>query len=217
MKTPTLIPIIMMLLLPLSALSQRPTDDQINLVGNRFRPLTWEEMTPAQQTMTQSLLAGPRSTMGGPFNVLLRSPEMGDVAQQLGAYARFNTTLGDSLREMAIIMTARFWTADYEWYAHKNAALAAGLSPGIIDAIAEGRQPPAMDPEEQALYDFCRQLLYEHRVDDAVYATAVETFGESGVVDIIGILGWYSMVSLLLNTDEYPLPEGVAPELAPLP
>jgi 4-carboxymuconolactone decarboxylase len=162
--------------------------------------------------MLHSVLAGPRNAFGGPFNVLLRSPEMGDLAQKLGAYARFNSSLPDTLREMAIIMTAGYWEAEYEWNAHKRAALAAGLAPALVDAIATGRRPRAMSPVEAALYDFCDELLNEHFVSDTTFDAAIDALGERGVVDVIGTVGYYAMVSMLLNVDEHPLPDGVEPQ-----
>jgi 4-carboxymuconolactone decarboxylase len=174
-------------------------------------------MTDAQKRMTMNILDGPRTAMGGPFNVLLRSPEMGDMAQELGAYARFNSTLPGKLREMAIIMTARFWTAQFEWYAHKQAALAEGLDPAIVDAIATGPRPASMDAGETVIYDFVAGLLEDNRVSDAAYRAALAQLGEQGIVDLVGTIGYYSMVSMLLIVDEYPLPEGVEPELEPLP
>ena len=107
-------------------------------------------MTPEQKQLTDHILNSERKSMGGPFNALLRSPEMGDLAQQLGAYIRFRTSLPHRLNEMAIIMTARVWTAQYEWYAHKTLALEAGLNPAIVDAIAEGKRPASMQPDEEA-------------------------------------------------------------------
>jgi 4-carboxymuconolactone decarboxylase len=136
----------------------------------------------------------------------------GDGAQKLLAYARFNSSLPDTLREMAIIMTAAYWTSEFEWNAHKNAALAVGLDPAIVAAIAAGERPAEMQVSEAAIYDLVRQLLNEHRVSDAVFAAAVDTLGERGVVDVIGTVGYYAMVSMFLNLDEYPLPEGVEPE-----
>jgi 4-carboxymuconolactone decarboxylase len=188
------------------------TARELNLDGNRFRPLSWEELDDAQRAMIDSILAGPRNALGGPFNVMLRAPEMGDLAQKLGAYARFNSSLPDTLREMAIIMTAAYWTSEFEWNAHKNAALAVGLDPAIVAAIAAGERPAEMQVSEAAIYDLVRQLLNEHRVSDAVFAAAVDTLGERGVVDVIGTVGYYAMVSMFLNLDEYPLPEGVEPE-----
>jgi 4-carboxymuconolactone decarboxylase len=188
--------------------------DALGLVGNRFAPLTWDQMTEAQKTMVGHILEGPRNGLGGPFNVMLRSPEMGDAAQQLGAFARFNTMPG-KLRELAIIMTARFWTSHFEWYAHKSAALREGLDPSIVDAIAKRASPPGMDAEEAAVYNLVSELLYDRRVSEETFATAVASLGERGVVDVVGIVGYYGMVSLFLNVDEYPLPDGVEIELSP--
>ena len=185
------------------------------LVGNRFRPLQWSEMTEAQKTMTRHVLDGPRTAMNGPFNVMLHSPVMGDLAQELGAQVRFNSSLPAPLREMTILMAARYWTSHYEWNAHKNAALAANLDPAIIAAIAARERPRAMAATEIVIYDFCSELLGTKRVSDATLAAAKAAFGEQGVADVIFTLGYYSLVSMLLNVDEHPLPAGVQPELAP--
>jgi 4-carboxymuconolactone decarboxylase len=166
--------------------------------------------------MTRHVLDGPRTAMAGPFNVMLRSPVMGDLAQELGAQVRFNSGLPAPLREMAILMAARHWTSLYEWHAHKAAALSAGLDPAIVDAIAAGERPRSMQPSEAALHRFCDELLETKRVGDATFEAAKAGFGEQGIAEIIFTLGYYSMVSMLLNVDEYPLPQGVAPELAPL-
>jgi 4-carboxymuconolactone decarboxylase len=197
-----------------SAVQEKTLDPK--LVGNRFRPLQWSEMTEAQKTMTRNVLDGPRTAMGGPFNVMLRSPAMGDLAQELGAQVRFNSGLPAPLREMAILMAGRHWTSHYEWNAHKAAALSAGLSPAIISAIAAGQRPAAMQANEAALHRFCSELLETKRVSDETFAAAKAAFGEQGVTEIVFTLGYYSMVSMLLNVDEYPLPDGVEPELEPL-
>jgi 4-carboxymuconolactone decarboxylase len=189
---------------------------KFELVGDRFKPLTYETMTPEQKKMTDSILNSERKSMGGPFNALLRSPEMGDLAQQLGAYVRFRSSLPRHLNEMAILMTARAWTAQYEWYLHKEAALQAGLSPAIASAIAENERPASMKPDEQALYEFTKELLDTKHVSDATFQNAVKAFGEKGVVDLIALTGYYGMVSALLNVDRYPLPAGAKPELAAL-
>jgi 4-carboxymuconolactone decarboxylase len=194
----------------------RPDPRNITLRGDRFKPLTYEEMTPAQKTMVEHLFAGPRAGANGPFNVLLRSPEMGDIAQQFGASMRFNPSMPRKLNEMAIIITARYWTSQYEWYAHHRAALDAGLSPAIADAIASGRRPTGMQKDEEAVYTFCTELLHTKQVSDATFKTTKDAFGEKGVVDLMGVMSWYQMVSMLLNTDRYPLPDGVQPELKPL-
>ena len=191
-----------------------PTD--LALVGNRFPPLKWSQMTEEQKTMMRHVLDGPRTAPNGPFNVMLRSPVMGDFAQELGAQVRFNSSLSAPLREMAILMAARHWTAHYEWNAHKTAALAAGLNPAIVTAIAEGQTPKSMQANEAALYRFCSELMQTTRVSNDTFAAAKAAFGEQGVTEIIFTLGYYSMVSMLLNVDQYPLPDGVQVELKPL-
>src|SRR6266849_4663910 len=121
---------------------------QLNLRGDRFAPLTWETLTPDQRTMVNDLLAGTRTSLDGPFNVLLRSPEMGNTAQKLGEYLRFHTSVPRRLNEMAILMTARSWSSQYEWYAHRTLALAAGLSAAVADDIQAGRRPARMQADE---------------------------------------------------------------------
>jgi 4-carboxymuconolactone decarboxylase len=202
------------LLLTLAGMSaQAPSPRDVKLVGDRFRPLTWDEMTPPQRAMIEHLLAGERATTSGPFNVLLRSPELGDIAQQMGARIRFHSSLPRRLNEMAILLVARSQTAQYEWYAHKRLALQAGLKPEIVDAIAAGRRPAALQPDEQALHTFETELLERHEVSDATFKAAVDAFGERGVVDLIGLMGYYHLVSMALNVDRYPLPDGASPEL----
>ena len=192
---------------------QTPDTSNLGLVGDRFKPLTWDTMSPPQKTMTMNLLTGPRQGMGGPFNVLLRSPEMGDLAQKLGEYARFRPDVPAKLRELAIIVTARHWTAQYEWNAHRRAAAQAGLKEEIIKAIADRKRPTGMQPDEEAVYNFASELLETKNVSDATFKAVVDKFGEKGVVDIIGVMGYYQMVSMLLNVDRYPLPAGTQPEL----
>ena len=199
------------------AFAQAPDTSKLGLAGDRFAPLTWDKMTPAQKTMTEHLLAGPRRGMGGPFNVLLRSPEMGDLAAEFGASMRFLTSFPARLRELAIIITARHWTSHYEWRAHRGAAAQAGLAEPIIQAIAAGKRPANMAADETVVYNFVTELLTTKQVSDATFAAAKQTLGERGVVDVIGLLGWYQMVSMLLNVDRYPLGDGVVSELKPLP
>jgi 4-carboxymuconolactone decarboxylase len=198
------------------ASAQAPSARDVKLVGDRFRPLTYDEMTPPQRAMIEHLLAGERAGTGGPFNVLLRSPEMGDIAQQLGANVRYHSSLANAIREMAILIMARDWTAQYEWTAHRRLALQAGLKSQIVDAIAAGTRPAGMQPNEEALYTFATELLHTRRVSDKTFSAAVAAFGERGVVDLIGLMGYYSLVSMALNVDRYPLPDGAKPELQEL-
>jgi len=195
---------------------QRPDPRSIKLRGNRFKPLTYDEMTPAQKTMVEHLIAGPRGGVNGPFNVLLRSPEIGDLGQEFGGAARFKSSLPQRLYELAILVTARHWTAQYEWQAHHRSALQAGLSPAICDAIAAGRRPTGMQKDEEALYTFVSELLNTKHVSDATFNSAKSVFGERGVVDIIAVTGWYNIVSMMLNVDQYPVADGTQPELKPV-
>jgi len=197
--------------------AQRPDPRTIRLRGDRFRPLTWDEMSAAQKTMIEHLLAGPRGgSTEGPFNVQLRSPEMGDLGQQFGAATRFATSVPQRLYELAIIITARHWTAQFEWTAHHRSALQAGISPAIADAIAIGKRPASMRPDEEAVYNFATELLDTKQVSDRTFAAARDVLGERGVVDLISVMGWYGTVSMYLNVDRYPLPNGAQPELKPL-
>lgn len=190
------------------------TKDNLGLVGDRFKPLKYDEMTPAQKTMIDHLLSGERrNNLGGPFNILLRSPEMGDLAQQFGASMRFHAELPARARETVIIVVARYWGAQFEWSAHKRAALGAGVSPAIVEAIENGKLPSGMDGDVATAYNFITELLRTKQVSDAAFGAAKARFGEKGVVDIIGLSGWYSMVSMALNVDRYPTAQ---PELKPL-
>jgi 4-carboxymuconolactone decarboxylase len=193
-----------------------PDPNTVKLVGDRFKPLTYRDMTPEQKKMFGSLISGERRGAGGPFNVLLRSPEMGDLAQKFGASMRFHSTMPPRLNELAIIITARHWTSHYEWYAHRRAAATAGLNEAIIQAIATGRRPTSMQPDEEAVYNFCTELLNNKQVSDQTFQAAKDKFGERGVVDLIGVTGYYNLVSMLLNVDRHPLPDGVQQELKPL-
>jgi 4-carboxymuconolactone decarboxylase len=195
----------------------RPDPRAVRLRGDRFRPLTYDEMTPAQRTMIEHVISGPRGGgTEGPFNVQLRSPEMGDLAQQFGAATRFSTSVPRKLYELAIIITARHWTAQFEWTAHRRGAMTAGISAATCDAIAQGRRPAAMPPDETAVYNFATELLETTQVSDATFAAAKTLLGERGVVDLIHVMGWYGTVSMLLNVDRYPLADGTQAELKPL-
>ena len=184
---------------------------ELNLRGDRFAPLTWDQLTPPQKTMVDDLLAGSRTSLNGPFNVLLRSPEMGNLAQKLGEHLRFRSSVPPRLNEMAILLTAKWWSSAYEWNAHKTLALTAGLSASVIDDIQAGRRPARMQPDEAAVYDFATELRATRRVSDATFTTAVGVLGEKGVVDLIGVMGYYDLISMVLNVDRYPLPAGVTP------
>lgn len=214
MRFPTLCAGILVILGIVNA--QAPTTHDLHMRGGRFQPLTYDKMTPEQKALVDSILAGPRTSLDGPFNALLRSPEMGDLAQKFGASMRFHSSLPPQLNEFVILITARQWTAQYEWLAHKKIALKAGLSPAIVDALAAGKRPAPLSPDEEAVYNFCTEVLTTKHASDAVFQAAKEKFGERGVVDMMGVMGYYQFVSMLLNVDGYPLPEGEQPQLKPL-
>jgi 4-carboxymuconolactone decarboxylase len=180
--------------------------------GDRFKPLVYDQMTPAQKTMTDHVLA-TRGSMNGPFNVLLRDPEMGDITQQLGAQIRFHSSVPAKLNELAIIMTLANLGTDFEFQAHSRLALRAGLSQGIPEALAAGNRPASMTTDEETAYNFCNELLTKHQVSDRAYAAALKLLTECGVVDLISAMGYYHLVGMALNVDRYPLPEGTKPVL----
>lgn len=184
------------------------------LRGNRFKPLTWETMSEAQQAMTRAVLSGKRGAMQGPYNVLLRSPVVGNLAQQFGAQTRFDSSLPLALNELAILLMARHWTAQFVWWAHRPIAAEAGLPADLVQRIAEGRDAPdGLAPEVRAVYRFCRELIDQRQVSDATYADVVAHFDERGVVDLMATLAYYTLVCMSLNVDQYPLPDGARPEL----
>ena len=191
-----------------SAIAPAQQRRELSLRGDRFTPLTGDQLTPEQKTMVNDLLSGTRTSLNGPFNVLLRSPEMGNLAQKLGEYVRFHTSVPKRLNEMAILMTAKWWSSQYEWYAHKTLALEAGLNPAVIDDIQAGRRPARMQADEAVIYDFSTELREHRRVSDATYKAALTLLGEKGVVDLVGGWGYYDLVSMVLNVDRYPLVPG---------
>jgi 4-carboxymuconolactone decarboxylase len=198
------------------AMAESPTSSDLHLRGDRFKPLTRDELTPEQKALVEHILSGPRGgSLDGPFNVYLRSPELGDLAQKMGAQVRYHSSLSRKLNEFAILITGRYWNAQFEWYAHRQYALQAGLSPAIIDALAAGKRP-AMQKDEEAVYNFCTEMLQTKQASDATFQAAKAQFGERGVVDMIGIMGYYTLVSMALNADRYPLPNGAKAELTPL-
>lgn len=186
--------------------------------GRRFPLLTEAEMTPAQKELANNIRSGPRAAvpgsaansaaLGSPFNVFLRSPELGDYLQKVGSYIRFKSTLGARLNEFAILITARQWTSQYEWFAHHRLALQAGLSPEVAAAVAAGQRPTGMKEDEEIVYNFCQELHTEKRVSDASYKAVVDKFGEQGVMDLIAVNGYYVLVSMVLNVDRTPIPGG---------
>jgi 4-carboxymuconolactone decarboxylase len=177
----------------------------------RFPDLPADRMTEAQKRVAEAIASGPRGGIRGPFAVLLRSPELADRVQKLGEHLRFNSSLPPRLNEFAIIINARFWESRYEWFAHRPLAVNAGLADAIADAVAKGRRPEGMKEDEALVYDFCTTLHQRHFVDQALFERAKTLLGEQGVVDLIGVSGYYTLVSMVLNVAEIPLPAGTPP------
>jgi len=182
----------------------------------RFPDLSRDEMDEAQRRVADEAVAGKRGRVPAPLRAWLHSPELGARAQRLGEFCRYDTVLGPRYSELAILLVARTWTSHYEWYAHKRDGLKAGLEPAIIDAIAR-RAPPEFGADEKgrAVYDYVTNLLRMHAVPDDIHARAVTHLTVRGVVDLVGLLGYYTLVAMTLNAFEIGLPEGEAPELTP--
>ena len=172
------------------------------------------DLTDAQRAVLDDIRSGPRGASAhGPFGGWIASPEFADRAQKLGAYLRFETSIPARLKELAILCVARTWTAQFEWYAHKKLALAAGLAIEIIDALEARRRPDFVNDDEVPVYEFAMQLLETHEVSDAKFEAARTILGEAGVSELVGVLGYYTLVSMTLNVFEIALPDGEAPPL----
>jgi 4-carboxymuconolactone decarboxylase len=174
----------------------------------RLPELDPEKFSPEQKKVHEAILAGPRGRVVGPLKVWLKNPGLAEHAQALGAYARFNSSLPPRLSELAIIITGAFWKANYEWFAHAPLAMKAGIDPAAIEAIRTGRKPSFTKSDEQAIYDFVSEMVATKRVSNATFERAKKELGESGVIDLVGIVGYYSLVSVTLNAFELPLPDG---------
>jgi len=184
---------------------------------DRMPPIPSEKLTAAQKQAIDEFRAARSADISGPFVPLLRSPEVMTRARAMGDYLRFRSTLPPRLSEFVILLASRRWTQNYEWNAHEPLARRAGVKPEIISAIAEGRRPAGMAEDEEALYTLLDELQRNQSVSDATYARAVEKFGEAGVIDAIGITGYYTMLAMVMNTARTPLPDGAKPALAPFP
>jgi 4-carboxymuconolactone decarboxylase len=178
-------------------------------------------ISPAQYTAEQKQAAADfeaarKTPVFGPFEPLMHSPEVMSQARAMGDYLRYKSALPPRLSEFVILLTARRWTQQYEWNAHRALALQGGLRAEIVDAIADGRRPEKMAADEDTVYTFCDEITKTQGVSDATYARAVGTLGEQGVVDTLGLTGYYTMLAMVLNTARTPLPAGAAPGLKPL-
>jgi 4-carboxymuconolactone decarboxylase len=183
----------------------------------RLPAIPAERLTPAQQALVDSIRSGPRgeaTQIRGPFAVFLHSPDYGQLAQQLGGYCRHKTRVPPRLSEFAILVTAKLWRAQYEWYAHVPHAERAGVTPQTIAALRAGRLPKSAPTDELAVYDFVRELYRRKRVGERTYARLHALLGDDGMVELVGILGYYGLVAMTLNAFRVPLPAGEPPAFA---
>ena len=180
----------------------------------RLKLLSPSEMSPDQKETYDESIAGKRGAPPAPMMAWLNSPEMAHHATRLGGVLRFDTTFPAKLSEIAILVTARHWTSHYEWYAHKRLALKGGMDPKIIEDIRDRRTPNFDDPKGQMIYDVARSLQEARGLSKALYDEAIKVLTLRGLVEIIGLCGYYTMVSMTLNTFEFDLPEGEVSELA---
>ena len=184
----------------------------------RLKPLPESEMSDAQLKAAREFASGPRGSMNpnGPNFALLRSPQLMERTQKLGEYLRYNSSIPARLNEFAILITARQWNAQMEWFAHHPLAIKAGLSPEVAADLAQGRRPAGMKDDEAIVYQFCKEIHDSMEVSDATYTSVVEKFGERGVMDLIGLTGYYTMLAMVLNVTRMALPDGASPPLSAL-
>ena len=189
-----------------------PVREEETIVARvQLAPLS--SMTPEQKQAYEEAAAGRRGHAPAPMIAWLKSPELARRAQKLGEFVRYETTLPPRLSELAILLTARHWTSHFEWQAHKPEGLKAGIEPDIIDAIAARRRPSLKTEEERAVYRLTTSLLETHQIPEDLYRAGVQALGERRVVELVGLLGYYALVSMTLNAFEIGLPEATAPEL----
>ncbi|MGH8841362.1 MAG: carboxymuconolactone decarboxylase family protein [Advenella sp.] len=176
---------------------------------------TVETMNEAQRAVYDDIVSGPRGRLVGPLRAVLHNPELAQRWQKLGEMLRFGTSLPPRLNELAILVTARYWNSQIEWYIHEQAALSAGLPQAIADEIKNCEPPGFTEPQDAAVYEFARQLLAHGTVAPAVYERIRTWFDVTGVVELTAVVGYYTMVSMTLNAHEIPLPDGAPAPLVP--
>jgi len=184
---------------------------------DRMPPIPADKMTDLQKKAAEAFAEGRGYAIRGPFVPLIRSPEVMLRAKAMGDYLRFKSTLGPRLNEMVILIAAREWTQQYEWQAHYPIAIKEGLRPDIAAAIADGRRPAGMAEDEEAAYDMATEILRTKRVSDPTYQRAVARFGEQGVIDLLGVTGYYTFLAIVMNATRTALPENMAEPLKRFP
>ncbi|MGD1153216.1 MAG: carboxymuconolactone decarboxylase family protein [Syntrophales bacterium] len=184
---------------------------------DRMPAIPLEKMTDLQKKYAEEIIKGPRGALYGPFVPLIRSPELMDRAQRVGEYLRYKSAIGTKLSELVILITARQWTQQVEWAIHESIAIKSGIKAEVVRAIGDGRYPAGMSEDEQIVYDFCTELHVNKSVADATYERAVKRFGEHGVMDILGINGYYTFLAMIMNGTRTAVPDGKPAPLKAFP
>lgn len=181
-----------------------------HLNAQRLPAIDPNDYSEEQMQAAADFEAARNRSVSGPFELMMHSPAVMSRARAFGDYLRYNSAIGNVLSELVILITAREWTQDYEWYAHYPIALEVGIDQEIADAIAEGRRPAGMSEDEEIVYDFSIELHRNHRVSDVTFQRALARFGNQGVIDLTGINGYYTFLAMQMNMGQYPVPEGAA-------
>lgn len=182
----------------------------------RLTPPDPADYSNEQRRVHEQIASGPRGRVRGPLAIWLHRPQLAEAAQALGAYCRYDTTLAPRLSELAILIMAVSWQAEFEWFAHKPIALAAGLEPEVVEALRTGQPPVFTDPEAEIVHRVTVSLAQSHTLPDDLYTRALEVLGRDRLVDLVGLCGYYTLISMTLVAFDVPLPEGSAPELGAL-
>jgi 4-carboxymuconolactone decarboxylase len=197
---------------PAKKLAKKPArKPTAKMPPSRVSILAEGELTAVQRALLDSIRSGPRgggTTIRGPFAVFLHSPAFGELAQQLGGYCRFKTAVPPRLSEFAILCTAKFWRAQYEWFAHVPQAERAGVKTETIRDLHQGRAPKSAPKDERAIYDFVQELYKTRRVSDKTFKRVNAILGDSATIELVGILGYYVLISMILNVFRMSPPEG---------
>jgi 4-carboxymuconolactone decarboxylase len=180
---------------------------------SRLPPIDTAGMNAEQKRVYDAIAGGPRGGVRGPFLALLHVPDLADRIQNVGEYLRFNTGFGSRLNEMAILMTARHFTCNYEWHAHEPHARKGGLPQDVIEAIRERRRPATLQDDEAAIYDFVSELLGKGKVSDGAYQRVAARWGTKGPVELAGVVGYYIMIAMTLLAHDVQIPAGTEPPL----
>jgi 4-carboxymuconolactone decarboxylase len=181
--------------------------------NDRLPPIPREEWTDAQRVCAEEIIAGPRGALIEPFVPLLRSPELCTHAQRMGEYLRYRSAIGLRLSELAILLTARHWNQQVEWAIHAPIAIREGIDAQVVEAIAQRREPPYAREDERLVHAVAQQSLQHRRIDDGNWARGVSLLGEQGMVDLLGIIGYYSLLSVVMNGAQTPPPAGAGMRL----